>query len=227
MNTTPQGFDLKLVLLGRQCSGKSSFCNRVLNDTFSSSYVPTIGIDIGVRQIEVEDNDQAMAANVQFWDAAGDVRFKNLLFSYCHYSHGAVIFFDCTDRASFEEVAEWITFFRTHCRLPQAANQKLMMIGTKSLSPLRVIPSAEAIKFALDNDLFYAECDSQSTRQRTATALLEPLVASMVERYNVFDDTMLNLRHPKQLDEKPSVFAPVRDAWTSFVDRYWCVPTRR
>ena len=52
-------FKFKLVLLGDQNTGKTCFRKRLMYDSFDNVHEPTLGIDIGVRQVETLGQDDS------------------------------------------------------------------------------------------------------------------------------------------------------------------------
>jgi len=94
----------KLVLLGEQSVGKTSLITRFMYDTFDSSYQATIGIDFLSKTMYLEDR----TVRLQLWDTAGQERFRSLIPSYIRDSSVAVVVYDITNRASFQNTSKWM-----------------------------------------------------------------------------------------------------------------------
>ncbi|KAK0548890.1 GTPase Ryh1 [Tilletia horrida] len=93
----------KLVLL-EQSVGKTSLITRFMYDTFDSSYQATIGIDFLSKTMYLEDR----TVRLQLWDTAGQERFRSLIPSYIRDSSVAVVVYDITNRASFQNTSKWM-----------------------------------------------------------------------------------------------------------------------
>lgn len=54
--------------------GKSSLLLRFADNTFSGSYITTIGVDFKIRTIDLEGE----RVKLQIWDTAGQERFRTI-----------------------------------------------------------------------------------------------------------------------------------------------------
>ncbi|KAK6016103.1 Ras family protein [Ostertagia ostertagi] len=68
----------KLLLIGDSGVGKSCLLLRFADDTYTESYISTIGVD--------------------FWDTAGQERFRTITSSYYRGAHGIIVVYDITDQ---------------------------------------------------------------------------------------------------------------------------------
>ena len=71
-------FIFKVLLLGNSDVGKSSLILRYVDQVWSDTFVPTIGVDFKVKTLEIENKQIKM----QIWDTAGQERFRNVISSY-------------------------------------------------------------------------------------------------------------------------------------------------
>ena len=49
-----------------------------MDDTFSDSYVTTIGVDFKIKTLDIDGK----SCKLQIWDTAGQERFRNIISSY-------------------------------------------------------------------------------------------------------------------------------------------------
>jgi Ras-related protein Rab-1A len=75
------------------------------DQTFSDTYVSTIGVDFKIRTMETNGKQ----IKLQIWDTAGQERFQSITANYYHGSHAIAIVYDITNRQSFENLRRWVS----------------------------------------------------------------------------------------------------------------------
>lgn len=95
----------KLVLIGDSGVGKSCLLLRFADDSFTDSYITTIGVDFRFKTIPVEKK----TIKLQIWDTAGQERFRTITSAYYRGADGICLVYDVTDRESFSHVDEWLS----------------------------------------------------------------------------------------------------------------------
>ena len=96
--------NIKLLMLGDSAVGKSALIDRYTNNSFSSAYISTVGVDFRVKNIVVDDK----RIKLQIWDTAGQERFRSISKSYYKSANGILLVYDVTDRSSFDSIRNWI-----------------------------------------------------------------------------------------------------------------------
>lgn len=94
----------KLLLIGDSGVGKSCILLRFADDTFSESYISTIGVDFKIRTLTINEK----RVKLQIWDTAGQERFRTLTTAYYRSAHGIVLVYDVNDRETFFHVENWL-----------------------------------------------------------------------------------------------------------------------
>ena len=94
----------KVVVVGDGAVGKSCLLLRFADDTYTESYISTIGVDFKIRTIQLDGK----TIKLQIWDTAGQERFKSLAPSYMRNSKVVVIVANMNDEDSAEKTRKWI-----------------------------------------------------------------------------------------------------------------------
>lgn len=94
----------KLLLIGDSGVGKSCLLLRFADDTYTESYISTIGVDFKIRTIDLDGK----TIKLQIWDTAGQERFRTITSSYYRGAHGIIVVYDCTDQDTFNNVKQWL-----------------------------------------------------------------------------------------------------------------------
>ena len=88
---------IKLLLIGDSGVGKSCCLLRFSEDSFTPSFITTIGIDFKIRTIELDGK----RVKLQIWDTAGQERFRTITTAYYRGAMGILLVYDVTDEKSF------------------------------------------------------------------------------------------------------------------------------
>ncbi|KAJ1452212.1 P-loop containing nucleoside triphosphate hydrolase protein [Pelagophyceae sp. CCMP2097] len=68
---------LKLLMLGDTGVGKTCLLLRYAFDSFSPTFITTIGIDFKIKEVEID----GLRVKLQIWDTAGQERFRTITVS--------------------------------------------------------------------------------------------------------------------------------------------------
>ena len=95
--TFPGARQIKLLLIGDSGVGKSCCLLRFSEDSFTPSFITTIGIDFKIRTIDLDGK----RVKLQIWDTAGQERFRTITTAYYRGAMGILLVYDVTDERSF------------------------------------------------------------------------------------------------------------------------------
>ncbi|KAF5382803.1 hypothetical protein D9757_007262 [Collybiopsis confluens] len=117
-------FLIKLLLIGDSGVGKSCLLLRFCDDSWTPSFITTIGIDFKIRTIELDGK----RIKLQIWDTAGQERFRTITTAYYRGAMGILLVYDVTDERSFNNIRTW------HANIEQHASEGVnkILIGNKS-----------------------------------------------------------------------------------------------
>ncbi|PNJ82438.1 RAB35 isoform 5, partial [Pongo abelii] len=114
----------KLLIIGDSGVGKSSLLLRFADNTFSGSYITTIGVDFKIRTVEINGEK----VKLQIWDTAGQERFRTIT----------------STAESFVNVKRWLHEINQNCD-----DVCRILVGNKNDDPERkVVETEDAYKFA-------------------------------------------------------------------------------
>eukprot|EP01002_Notosolenus_urceolatus_P011663 NODE_4033_length_848_cov_46.964956_g3342_i0.p1 GENE.NODE_4033_length_848_cov_46.964956_g3342_i0~~NODE_4033_length_848_cov_46.964956_g3342_i0.p1 ORF type:complete len:208 (-),score=52.29 NODE_4033_length_848_cov_46.964956_g3342_i0:99-722(-) len=94
----------KILLIGDSGVGKSCLLLRFADDTYTESYISTIGVDFKIKTIHLDGK----TIKLQIWDTAGQDRFRTITSSYYRGAHGIIVCYDVTEMESFNNVKTWL-----------------------------------------------------------------------------------------------------------------------
>ncbi|EEF29888.1 protein with unknown function [Ricinus communis] len=140
----------KAVLIGDSAVGKSNLLSRFSRDEFRLDSKPTIGVEFAYRNIRVADK----LIKAQIWDTAGQERFRAITSSYYRGALGALLVYDITRRATFDNVKKWLTELREY------GNPEMVVVlaGNKcDLSHTREVGEEEGKNLAETEGLCFME----------------------------------------------------------------------
>jgi len=116
-------FLIKLLLIGDSGVGKSCCLLRFSEDSFTPSFITTIGIDFKIRTIELDGK----RVKLQIWDTAGQERFRTITTAYYRGAMGILLVYDVTDEKSFNNIRTWFSNVEQHAT--EGVNK--ILIGNK------------------------------------------------------------------------------------------------
>jgi len=156
MQNPEYDFLFKLLLIGDSGVGKSCLLLRFADDTYTESYISTIGVDFKIRTVELESK----VVKLQIWDTAGQERFRTITSSYYRGAHGIIVVYDVTDAESFNNVRQWLH------EIDRYASDKVnkLLVGNKcDLNEKRVISFQQGKELADSLGLEFLETSAKNS----------------------------------------------------------------
>jgi Ras-related protein Rab-1A len=150
-------FLFKLLLIGDSGVGKSCLLLRFADDTYTESYISTIGVDFKIRTIELDGK----TIKLQIWDTAGQERFRTITSSYYRGAHGIIVVYDVTDGESFENVKDWLSEIDRYA----TENVNKLLVGNKcDLESKRAVSTDSAKAYADELKIPFLETSAKTAQ---------------------------------------------------------------
>jgi len=155
MTTTDYDLLFKILLIGDSGVGKSALLLRFVDDTFTDSFISTIGVDFKIRTIDMESK----TIKLQVWDTAGQERFRTITASYYRGAQGIILVFDVTEPETFNNLKMWLAEINQHTQ----DNIAKLLVGNKIDLPKRAVEAAMAQEFANSLGIKYVETSARNS----------------------------------------------------------------
>ena len=141
----------KVIFIGDANTGKTSIINRIIDNPFNETYEVSIGIDFMSKNIRFRGQN----IKIQIWDSAGQEKYKGLIPSYVRNSSIVFIVYDISNRASFENVQNWISFVKN-------IEKTTMVLCGNKIDLGREIETKEGQEIADREGIKFFECSAKT-----------------------------------------------------------------
>mmetsp|Transcript_32032 Transcript_32032/g.29019 ORF Transcript_32032/g.29019 Transcript_32032/m.29019 type:complete len:113 (+) Transcript_32032:36-374(+) len=94
---------VKVLSVGDSQTGKSCLIKRYCEERFVSRYITTIGVDYGVKKMNLKNRKIA----VNFFDLSGNEEYKMIRNDFYKNAQGVILVFDLTDRETYQNIMKW------------------------------------------------------------------------------------------------------------------------
>ena len=141
----------KIIFIGDAFTGKTSIINRIMNNPFNEAYEVSIGIDFMSKNIRFRGQN----IKIQIWDSAGQEKYKGLIPSYVRNSSIVFIVYDVSNKNSFENVNNWISFVKN------IEKTAIVLCGNK-IDLEREVETKEGEEIASQEGIKFFECSAKT-----------------------------------------------------------------
>lgn len=169
----------KLLLIGDSGVGKSCLLLRFADDTYTESYISTIGVDfvrsfVTAALTKENQNDRTRWKDCEAtnrkrhcmtcytnrqWDTAGQERFRTITSSYYRGAHGIIVVYDVTDQDTFSNVKQWLQEIDRYAT--EGVNK--LLVGNKSdMTEKKVVEYTVAKEFSDGLNIPFLETSAKS-----------------------------------------------------------------
>ena len=170
---------IKVVIVGDSSVGKTNLLSRFVNNSFNQNSRNTIGVDFSAVDLSI--NGQNIKA--QFWDTAGQEKYRSIASAYYKNAQGIIITYDVTREKTFENVNSWYNELREQGE----PDVEIVLIGNKiDLESERKVTSDQGAQLAKEKGMFFMEVSAKTNQdecvENAFKILLEEIVNKTEER---------------------------------------------
>jgi len=134
---------------------KTCILFRYADQTFSPSYISTIGIDFKIKSIEMKGKK----IKLQIWDTAGQERFHTITTSYYRDAMGIMLVYDITNKKTFDNIAKWLRNLEEHAN----DDVQKMILGNKcDMEDRRVVSRERGEAIAREHRIKFFETSAKA-----------------------------------------------------------------
>ncbi|TNV75675.1 hypothetical protein FGO68_gene3340 [Halteria grandinella] len=183
---------LKLVMIGWQGVGKSSFISRFHYKEFPHPY-STISVEFVKHKVIKEGRE----CKYQIWDPAGAERFRVITQSFYRHAHGLFIFVDLSITVPIEEqIDHWMKESEKY----SSDNVCRILIGSKCDLP-QIISDEACEKYAQQYKMAYFKTSAKEGIN--VTEAVESLMESVFQQIKDqnFQNIQLQIRYRPQIQQ--------------------------
>ncbi|NVM02017.1 MAG: GTP-binding protein [Candidatus Helarchaeota archaeon] len=153
-------YRFKIVVIGDGRVGKTTTLLRYVDNAFQETYLPTIGVNVSNKDISLARATKKVRVRLNFYDIAGQEKFKLMRRVFYEGLNGAVIMFDITSIESFQHLDNWI---KDVSEAFSPKKVKGIIVGNKiDLESQRIIKKEDAEAIAKKFGLDYIEVSAKS-----------------------------------------------------------------
>lgn len=199
-NSNDQQIDymFKILIIGNSSVGKTSFLFRYADNSFTSAFVSTVGIDFKVKTVAQRDKK----IKLQIWDTAGQERYRTITTAYYRGAIGFILMYDITNEESFNSVQDWVTQIKTH----SWDNAQVILVGNKSdMEAERVVTYQRGKQLAdqLGLEFFETSALANINVEDVFVRLVDIICDKMADSPDA-DQSQLNMNRGTRLTDNPS-----------------------
>ena len=185
-------FLLKIVIIGDSNVGKTKIVGRFIRGEFLPDSRNTIGVDFSLATANVKGRE----TKIQFWDTAGQEKFRAMVTAYYRNAQAAILVYDLTNRLTFDHLNKWLNELRSN----SAPKTKILLLGNKKdLEEDRQVSTEEGESFAKKKGCFFMEVSAKDDDDKSVSKAFNILLEEMVENQDELYESTRETRETGKL----------------------------
>ena len=182
---------IKVVIVGDSSVGKTNLLSRFVSNSFNENSRNTIGVDFSAVDLNI--NGQNIKA--QFWDTAGQEKYRSIAAAYYKNAQGIIITYDVTREQTFQNIQSWYDELREQGE----PDVEVILIGNKvDLEAQRAITTEQGEQMAKEKGMFFMETSAKTNQdscvENAFSVLLQEIVRKSEDR--VKESKVLEIGNP-------------------------------
>jgi len=173
----------KFVLIGDSTVGKTNLLTQYVDGKTSENFISTIGIEFKNKTVELKDGRKI---RMQIWDTSGQEKFRALTKNYFRGCDVALFVFDVTNKASFDNIKEWLNLYND----VNGKNSIRILIGNKIDKENRVVNKKDLEDFAKEKGLTSFEISVKDKEK--IDEMFKKIVQLLLKENKIEEDNFIN-----------------------------------
>ena len=146
---------IKIMALGNNVVGKTSFILRFTENKFEKNYLATVGIDYQIKIITIKEKQYKLC----FYDTVGEEKYRSITLNVIKDAQGILLMYDITIINSFDSIPNWIKSIKD----VKGSDFPMVLVGNKiDLESERKITKEQGEKFAKENGIEFFEISNKN-----------------------------------------------------------------
>uniref|UniRef100_A0A8C9HLM6 Ras-related protein Rab-1A n=1 Tax=Piliocolobus tephrosceles TaxID=591936 RepID=A0A8C9HLM6_9PRIM len=155
----------ELLLIGDSGAGRSCLLRRFADDTYTESYISTVGVDFKIRTIELDGK----TIKLQIQNTAEQERFRTVISSYYRGARGILVVYDVKDQESLNNIKQGLQKID---RYP-SENINRLLVGNKcDLTTKKVVDYTTAKEFADSLGILFLETSTKNATRPEQSSMM-------------------------------------------------------
>ena len=186
---------VKFIIIGDKTVGKSCIINQFIEKQFVNEYIPTIGSDKIMKEIEIEGK----ILNLEIWDTVGQEQYRTVNKIFIKNAQIALIVYDITNRKSFENLNNWYNLI---FEINKDSNVIVGVTANKTdLYENQVVDSEEGKNFAAEKKMKFFETSAKDY-ESIENVFFEICEDYLVQKKRKEEKQKENIKKKKQMKKK-------------------------
>mmetsp|Transcript_15556 Transcript_15556/g.21857 ORF Transcript_15556/g.21857 Transcript_15556/m.21857 type:complete len:187 (+) Transcript_15556:105-665(+) len=148
----------KVAIVGDAEVGKSALTTMFHKSSKPANYVMTLGVDFCVKTVKIPNEDSQV--ELYLFDTSGHDIYAKLRHKYWEGASWVVVVYDCTDKKSFDNCANWIAELNKAVVKGSGKLQGVLVASKSDLKDSAQVTSEQGAQFAYKNGFGFFECSA-------------------------------------------------------------------
>jgi len=150
---------IKVLSIGNTETGKSCLIKRYCEKRFVNKYLPTIGVDFGVSNINIDDKE----LKVNLFDLSGHAAFKEVRNEFYKDTQAVMLVYDVTKQHTLDALDSWMNEIKSYIINPKDVEKIIFMVlANKTDKSDRCVKHDHGKLWAQKNGCYYFETSANT-----------------------------------------------------------------